>query len=305
MFIRVCTKLAVLSLAAFLLGCNQPKAKHTGMEKPNLPLDKPTDRGPNPLGKLGEDPGFDVPDADSRPPAEMFCDEIESYLKSVEPDKDYTQQIAVFCDESGPTERFLGAFDWAYDGTGTPKLENLDFTTNEMYVSRLRVFYSLQVPIDYPISVFVLNPYEHIHNGYNLKDSRLEGRVDNRIDWPKDNNAVQTLRTTYDLKVAKGAGIYDLRQTEANIYMLSSTRRDVAVVTENLLDAEKNPFWVDQRDILAVISLDGKTTYLIGIMDLIVENRFDANRFKLAIDDLNVEAVRQIHHHIMTTKPQA
>lgn len=262
------------------------------------PVASPSDDKKKDIG-----PSFEVGEVDDREGSQLLCDEVGAFLKSVET-TDYSQQIANFCGPDGPTDKFLAAFNSAYDGSGTPQVETLEFTTNEMYVSRLKIFFAIKTSFDFPVSIFVLDPHDNVKAGYRTKDSHMEGRIDSREMWPRDNNAVQTIRSTYDLKVAKGAGIFDKRQTEANIYLLSDTRKDVAVVTERLLFAEENPFWVDQRDILVAIAHEG-ATYLFGVNDLIVKNRFDPKRFKATMDDINTEAVRQIHSFIESKKPKA
>lgn len=296
----------VISTHVFLMSCaGGQKVGYKGWDKKN-PGARSLVEGPAPGVNTPSQGGKDVypippDDPDQRAPEQLLCDEVASFLKNVEP-VDYTEQIAIFCGPDGPTEVFRDVFNWAYDGNGTPEVKTLKNVTSENYVNHLTSLYALKAPLDFPVSIFVLNPHDAFTNGIRTQDSFISYKLDSRVTWPRENNAVQTLRQSYNLQLAKNAAVYDPRVTESNIYLLSDTRRDVAIMTERLIDAENSNYWVDQKDLYIIISLDGKSTYIMSGGDYITKNRFDIERQMQAMNETTAENVRMMWDYLNERK---
>lgn len=230
-------------------------------------------------------------------PENYFCETAGAYLKQAEP-TDYSHQLAVLCGPDGPTPDFLQAFTYAYTGDGEPKGKVLEVKSNAMYYTRLRYMFALKTPFNEPGEIFGIKPHDAFAQGIMTADSALYTTVNSRVEWPKDSSAVQRIVQTYDLQLAKGAGIYDVRQTESNIYMLSDTRKDVAVITEHLLNPDANPYWHDQKVLLVSISPAPNTTFIVGALEFTVKNRFDVLRFKQTMDELNIATFKTLSQYL-------
>lgn len=229
----------------------------------------------------------------------FFCENAQAYLTNAET-TDYSQQLAVLCNGNNPTAEFMEAFSYAYGGEGEPKGKVIDVATNSMYYTRLRYVFALKAPFNTPSDIFATQPHDAFAQGVRTGDSELYTMINSRVDWPQNSSAVQRVVQTYDLQLAKGAGIYDVRQTESNIYMLSDTRKDVALVTERLLNPENNPYWHDQKVLLVAISPFTNTTFIVGSLEFVVKNRFDVVRFKQTMDDLNIATFRILGQYLKT-----
>lgn len=253
------------------------------------------DKNAKTLDANGKKSADDDAEKDEIAPEKFFCETAGAYLQQAET-TDYSQQLAVLCGPDGPTQDFLQAFTYAYTGDGEPKGKVLEVKTNAMYYTRLRYMFSLKTPFDEPGEIFGIKPHDAFAQGILTPDSALYTTVNSRVEWPKDSSAVQRIVQTYDLQLAKGAGIYDVRQTESNIYMLSDTRKDVALITEHLLNPEANPYWHDQKVLLVSISPAPNTTFIVGALEFTVKNRFDVVRFKQTMDELNIATFKKPLH---------
>ena len=121
--------------------------------------------------------------------------------------------------------------------------------------------------------------------------------VEKREEFP-GRKSIEAISLKYDIKSAKGAGIYDIRTTEFNTYLLQENNREIVLSTEHLTDAESNSYY-HLTDGLTIASKteDGRSN-VVFISNLIIKGRIDPSRIQEALTRLNEQVAVMTFDHV-------
>lgn len=274
------------------------------------PLDGPTGISNRPIGLATVPPATNstgVPiisgitdiGKDERPWDQLLCEAGKKFIKS-ENTADFSEIFSLICKENKLTADFLDTVENAFDGNASPVIKFRKSHTNEAFVSELLYTYAIKLPTGEPTNVLGTKPHDAFVGGIKKDLSEMTVEVLDREYFPAKRSSVEKVLLRYEMPKARGAGIYDVRTTEANTYLLSDTRKDVALQTEHILDTESNEYYHDGHDLMLVFTNDGKNTYIVRFAHHFVKNRVDPARLGAALADLNVEVVKMLHKHITT-----
>lgn len=230
--------------------------------------------------------------------AELILCEEGPKLVQAENLADFQPQFAVICDGSATTKEFKSALSSAYDGTGEPTVTLLSASIDELLTTELTVIYAIKTSLKDPTHIAGLKPHDSFAQGVVSDKSELSLDVVERTTFPPGSASIERVVLDYDIRTAKGAGIYDRRKTEANSYPLSPTRKDVSLGTEHLLDAERNQHYHDAKGLMVAISDGESGTSLVFVSHITAKNRIDPLRIQATFLDLTKATAKVLHEAI-------
>lgn len=242
-------------------------------------------------------PGERPPEPDTRPPEQVLC---ETGQKVVAQDgaADFSSAWTTICKGANTSDVYRDVIANAFDGTGEPKVRVLNMKTNDMYVTQVDLIFALKTKLKDPSHVIGLKLHDIFAKGIAKDNSDMVINVRERTPFPPNTASVERSILDYDLRAARGAGIYDVRTTEFNNYQLSDVRKDVSVGTEHLIDVEKNEHYHDAKGLMISISYQENETYIIFYEQLTIKNRFDTKRLEYTLVDLKAVVAKMASEHI-------
>ena len=176
-------------------------------------------------------------------------------------------------------------------------------TTDDNFVTNLTLVYAIKAPLANPSLFADLKPHDIFASGIREANSEMVINVESRASFP-GKASVEQLVLNYDLKVAKGASIFDRRRTEFNTYLLVENNRDIAVSTEHLLDVETNVNYHQAQGLVVGLKAENNQSYLLFITDLIIKNRIQPDRMKTTLASLNLSVAKMLQTYLVSKAPK-
>lgn len=216
-----------------------------------------------------------------------MCQDGKRVLAQVEKQQ-FLEQFSLICDDTGPNQRFRDLIANAYDGSNEAKVTLIGTTTDDMFNTRMTVAFAMKAPLADPSQFFALKAHDVLANGLRSNRSELVATVESRRNFP-GRRSIEEIILNYSLNKSEGGGLYDVRRTEFNTYLLDEARTDVTISTEELLDADKSQSYNGFRGMVVGIQAANNQTYLVFINDMFIKNRIDPLRLQRTLLALNGE----------------
>lgn len=284
--------LKLIFLSSLLLvstwGCDRKKisgAPDTGATKGGK-QDSGLDANGNPIGDPSVTKGLNV-----GPEKEAYmCQDGRRVLQLIEKPQ-FVEQLSLICDENAPNQRFKDLIANAYNGTNDPKVTLIGMSTDDMFNTRMTVAFAMKAPLADPAQFFALKAHDVLANGLRANRSELVATVESRRNFP-GRRSIEEIILNYSLNKSEGGGLFDIRRTEFNTYLLDEARTDVTISTEELLDADKNKSYNGFRGMVIGVQAGNNQTYLVFLNDMYIKNRIDPLRLQRTLIALNGEMQR-------------
>lgn len=288
---------ATISTTLIIISCNSSSSDFDGSTEQGVNTPAGADGGSS--NTTAGEPSV-LTKVNGQPVEDVLCQLGPKILALVDKG-DFTDQFALICDNNTTTnEAFKDMIRTAYDGTGDPKIHLLKNTTGDLYVTDIAFGYALKIPLINPSLFADYQAHDIFAEGIVTDTSKLIIDVESRETFP-GRKSLESVVLNYDLKVAKGASIFDKRKTEFNTYLLVEENRDVVVSTEYLLDAETNPNYHIANGLTIGLTAGSGETYMVFVTNLVVKNRIDPKRVEEALLDLAGQIPDMLYQHIINT----
>jgi hypothetical protein len=235
---------------------------------------------------------------DNRGAEQVLCEEGPRVIGNAKK-ADFSPEFKLICEGNGTSQAFKRAVTNAYTGTGTPQVEVLKVETGENFVTELSLIFALKAPLENPSLFADLKPHDIFAAGIKEGNSELFIKVESRQSFP-GRASVEQIVLNYDLKLASGASIHDIRRTEFNTYLLVEGNRDIAVSSEHLLDAETNEYYHKAQGLTIGIKGDAGQSYMVFVTNLVIKNRIEPERMKVTMTNLNIAVAKMLEQHLIS-----
>ena len=104
------------------------------------------------------------------------------------------------------------------------------------------------------------------------------------------------------IQLARGASLYDTRNTQINNYLFVESTRDVTLSTEHLIDEDNEHYHVARGILVGVQSEDDDETYLVYVNEIVVKNRIDPARLIETVTNLSKASQQIIYEQTLTVE---
>ena len=230
---------------------------------------------------------------------EMVCQQGPRITALVQK-ADFSSVFAAVCTDGAPNETYKQLIKDKFNGEGAPKVTLISSKSDENLTTELILGYVINVPMEKP-SEFSSYKSHNILAAVESTSSKMQINVVSREEFP-GRRSVEAIKLDYKISRAKGAGIYDVRSTEFNTYLLKEDYRDVVLSTEHITDAETNKNYHSTPGLtIGIANGDGRSD-LMFISKLVVKERVDPSRIESALTDLNSKVAEMIHSHIINSQ---
>lgn len=235
---------------------------------------------------------------DNRGAEQVLCEEGPRVIGNAKK-ADFSAEFKLICEGSETSQAFKRAVTNAYTGTGTPQVEVLKVETGENFVTELSLIFAIKAPLENPSLFADLKPHDIFAAGIKESNSELYIKVESRQSFP-GRASVEQIVLNYDLKLANGASIHDLRRTEFNTYLLVENNRDIAVSSEHLLDADTNEYYHKAQGLTIGIKGDAGQSYMVFVTNLVIKNRIEPERMKVTMTNLNIAVAKMLEQYLIS-----
>lgn len=214
---------------------------------------------------------------------------------------DFASVFALICEGGGPNDVFNQLIEGSYKGSGEPKVSVISSTTDENLVTEIVLGYVINVPMDNPSQFSSYKAHNIFADGVDTGSSKMVINVAGREEFP-GRRSVEAIQLNYNISMARGASIYDVRSTEFNTYLLREDYRDVVLSTEHITDAAtNNNYHLSPGLNIGIANGDGNTD-LMFLSKLVIKERIDPSRIEAALTELNAKVAEMIHSHIVNSQ---
>jgi hypothetical protein len=235
---------------------------------------------------------------DNRGAEQVLCEEGPRVLGNAKK-ADFSGEFKLICEGSDTSQAFKRAVTNAYTGTGTPEVEVLKLETGENFVTELSLIFAIKAPLENPSLFADLKPHDIFASGIKEGNSELFIKVESRQSFP-GKASVEQIVLNYDLKLAAGASIHDIRRTEFNTYLLVENNRDIAVSSEHLLDADTNEYYHKAQGLTIGVKGEAGQSYMVFVTNLVIKNRIEPERMKVTMTNLNVAVAKMLEQYLIS-----
>ncbi|MFW7378813.1 MAG: hypothetical protein ACOH5I_08405 [Oligoflexus sp.] len=274
----------IFAIALVSISCSKKEFNNKDVERSSVDNAEPVDNS--------EDSIVETPEVDNRSLEEVLCQEGPELTLSATK-VDFKEQFAIVCNGETTNEFFASLLQNAYQGEGTPKIEMVRSSISELFVANLAFAYAIKVNLADPSTFSDLEAHNIFAEGIEKDNSALLINVASRESFP-GRASVEKVILDYNLSIAKGAAIHDVRQTEFNNYILKEDLRDVTVSTEHLL-SENHDYYHSANGLTIGLKAENGQSYLIFVNEFIIKNRIDPKRLENTLISLNEQVATMLH----------
>ena len=236
-----------------------------------------------------------IPEADTRTPTQLLCQRGPE-ITNVEERGDFQAQFALICAGGDTNQTFEELVSTAYSGEKEgPQIAVLKREIGELQTTSLILAYGIKVPEPDPTRLVAYKAHDILGTVQNNR-SIMDISVDGREDFP-GKKSVEKVTLTYNLKVAKGAALFDQRHAEFNTYLLSEKESDIVVSTENQMKDSPSANYFKNQSIVVGVKVSESHSVLLFLSDLVVIGRLDPERLENALIDINIEVANSFFKH--------
>jgi hypothetical protein len=191
----------------------------------------------------------------------------------------------IMCIDDTPTKVLGDLFDNAYGGIGTPRVQTIVYSMNDLFVTKLTYAFAIRSGLASPAAFSGLPVFDELAKGLRTKNSVVYTRKVGEREFP-GRGSVREVILEYDLPFGEGAALYDKRQTESNTYLLVEGTQDINMTVEHLLNPEESQFYNTSNGIIVGVKGEQGETYFVYIIDLVLINRFDPGRVQRTVIEM-------------------
>lgn len=286
---------ALAAIVATLFSCSKEGPSESLYGTTNRPVGIAI--SPNPSGSSPISGVVDI-EKDDRTWDQVLCQSGRRFI-NLEETTDFSEEFAMICDkDNNLTPDFVDTIAKAYEGNGAPIFKFNQRVFEDSFVAELTYSYAIKLKTGDPTKIMGAKPHDALISGVRANNSEVLTTVLDREYFPKRRKSVEKIILRYEMPKVQGAGIYDVQLTEANTYLLTDTRKDVAMQTEYLIDLENQEYYHDVRHIVVIFTPDNVNTYMFRQAHYFVKNRVDPDRLGAATKDINNVSIGMLHSYL-------